>query len=80
MRYMLNHDSMHKIIYLSLLRGILVSSAGYLMIAQINVYRSAGSDLNLGIFTALASVMTIIILWCYRRASRRKYLQKAILF
>ncbi len=80
MRFMLKHDSMHKIIYLSLLRGIIVSSAGYLMVAQINVYRSAGSDLNLGIFTATASAVAIVVLWLYRRASHRARLQKTILF
>ena len=79
MNYMLKHDSMHKIIYLSFLRGILVSSAGYLMVAQINVYRSTGSDLDLGIYTALASVASIIILWIYRHCTRRE-IQKTIIF
>lgn len=79
-RFMLKHESMHKIIYLSLLRGVVVSSAGYLMVAQINVYRSTGSDLDLGIFTALASFVAIAILWLYRHFDHHKYIQKTILF
>jgi hypothetical protein len=77
---MLKHDSMHKIIYLSLLRGIIVSSAGYLFVSQINVYRSANSDLDLGIYTALASFVSIVVLWIYRRIDHHKYLQKTMLF
>ena len=79
MHYMLKHDSMHKIVYLSLLRGILTSSAGYLMVAQINMYRNTGSDLDLGVYTALASVFSIVILWAYRHFTRR-YERKAIIF
>ena len=80
MTFMLKHDSMHKIIYLSLLRGVIVSSAGYLMVAQINVYRSTGSDLDLGIFTAAASAVAVVVLWLYRRANHHARLQKTILF
>ncbi|MCR5572830.1 MAG: hypothetical protein K6F57_03590 [Candidatus Saccharibacteria bacterium] len=79
-QFMLRHDSMHKIIYLSLLRGIIVSSAGYLFVSQINVYRSANSDLDLGIYTALASFVSIVVLWIYRRIDHHKYLQKTMLF
>ncbi|MBO4855108.1 hypothetical protein J5500_01720 [Candidatus Saccharibacteria bacterium] len=79
-RFMLKHDSMHKIIYLSLLRGVVVSSAGYLMVAQINVYKNTGSDLDLGIFTALASFVAIVVLWLYRHFDHHKYAQKTILF
>jgi len=79
-QFMLKHDSMHKIIYLSLLRGIIVSSAGYLFVSQINVYRSANSDLDLGIYTALASFVSIVVLWIYRRIDHHKYLQKTMLF
>ena len=79
-QFMLKHDSMHKIIYLSLLRGVIVSSAGYLFVSQINVYRSANSDLDLGIYTALASFVSIVVLWIYRRIDHHKYLQKTMLF
>lgn len=79
-RFMLKHDSMHKIIYLSLLRGVIVSSAGYLFVSQINVYRSANSDLDLGIYMALASFVSIVILWIYRRIDHHKVLQKTMLF
>ena len=79
-RFMAQHDTMHKIIYLSLLRGILVSSAGYLMISQIYIYRNTDSDLDLGIYTALASFIAITVLWLYRRADHNKRIQKTILF
>lgn len=79
-RFMLKHETMHRIIYLSLLRGVIVSSAGYLMISQIYVYRNTGSDLDLGIYTALASFIAIIVLWLYRRADHKKRVQKTILF
>ena len=78
--FMLKHDSMHKIIYLSLLRGVIVSSAGYLFVSQINVYRSASSDLDLGIYMSLASFVSIAILWIYRHIDHRKHLQKTLLF
>ena len=79
-RFMLRHESMHKIVYLSLLRGVVVSSAGYLMVAQINVYRNTGSDFDLGVYTALASIVAIVALWSYRQADRNKNAQKAIIF
>ena len=78
--FMLKHETMHRIIYLSLLRGVIVSSAGYLMISQIYVYRSTSSDLDLGIYTALASFVSIAVLWLYRHIDHRKHLQKTILF
>ncbi len=80
MNYMLKHESMRKAVYLSLLRGTLISSAAYLMIAQINVYRSTNSDLDLGIYTALASLVAIVILWIYRHLEHKKEAQKTVLF
>lgn len=80
MRYMLKHASMRRAVYLSLLRGTLISSAAYLMIAQINVYRSTNSDLDLGIYTALASLVAITILWVYRHLEHKKEAQKTVLF
>lgn len=80
MQYMAKHVSMRRILILSLLRGALVSSAAYLIIAQINVYRSAGSDFDLGMYTASASLVAIIIVWIYRRFEHHKEAQKTILF
>ena len=79
-RFMLRHDSMHKMIYLSMLRGVIVCCSGYLMVAQINVYRSTGSDLDLGIFTAAASLIAIVVLWVYSRCDHKKMAQKTIIF
>ena len=78
--FMLRHESMHKIIYLSLLRGIVISGSAFIMISQINVYRNTGSDLDLGIFTALASFIAIVVISLYRRADHKKHIQKTIIF
>ena len=80
MHYMLRHVSMRRMIYLSFLRGVIVSSSAYLMIAQINIYRSTNSDLDLGIYTALASLIAIVVLWVYRHLEHKKEAQKTVLF
>ena len=74
-----HHKSLRKIFYIQLLRGFAFTSAAYIIIAQINVYRSSGSDLDLGIYTSAASVVTIIILAFYECLKTRAS-QKAILF
>ncbi len=73
------HKSLRKIFYIQLLRGFAFASAAYIIIAQINVYRSSSSDLDLGIYTSVASVITIILLAFYRDIKTRG-LQKAILY
>jgi len=79
-RFMFRHDSMHKIVHLSFLRGLVVTGAGYIMISQIHFYNNSESDVGLGIYTAIASAIAIFILWLYRRADHKKHVQKAILF
>ena len=49
------------------------------MVAQINMYRTTGSDFDLGLYTAVASVISIVILWVYRRNSRKE-IRKTIIF
>ena len=76
---MTKHKSLRKVFYIQLLRGFAFASAAYIIIAQVNVYRSSGSDLDLGVFTSVASIATILILFLYRRVKTRGA-QKAIMY
>lgn len=75
----IRHKSLRKIFYIQLLRGFAFASAAYIIIAQVNVYRSSGSDLDLGVFTSAASIIAILILAFYRRLKTRVS-QQAILY
>ena len=69
------HESLRKIYLLQFVRGFVISSSALLVIAQINLYRSTNSDLDLGIFTSLPAIIAIVAVLLYRRiknASRQK--------
>ncbi len=72
------HHSLRKILVLQIVRGLLASSAGYIVVAQIHIYRSTGSDLDLGFYTAVASAISIILLIFYRRL--HKLGQKTVMY
>ena len=66
-KMIMRHESLCKVYIIQLLRGLLTASAAYIIIAQYNVYASTGSDLDLGIFTAIASAISIVIIFTYQR-------------
>lgn len=66
------HKSLRRVFIIQLIRGLLLSSAAYIIIAQINVYASSNSDLNLGIYTSAASVVAMVILLLYRKLKTRR--------
>ena len=72
----MRHESLCKVYAIQLLRGLLTASAAYIIIAQYNVYASTGSDLDLGIFTATASIISIVIIFAYQsiRSARVQHL------
>jgi hypothetical protein len=72
------HASLRKILILQVVRGLLAASAGYIVVAQIHIYRSTGSDLDLGFYTAVASAISIVLLIIYRRL--HKLGQKTIIY
>ena len=72
------HKSLRRLLLLQFLRGLSFSSAAYVIISQIMIYRSTNTDLDLGVFTSIASIITIILLIIYRKVKSRSA-QKAIL-
>ena len=63
----MRHKSLRRYHVLQFLRGLLVSSAAYVVISQINIYRALGSDISLGIYTSLAAVFAILLLLFFQK-------------
>lgn len=75
---LMKHGSLRKIMYIQLIRGFVTCSAAYLVISQVNLYRSTNSDLDLGIYTSLAAIIAILAVLIFHRI-KRKSAQKAYL-
>lgn len=73
-KYVLKHKSLRKLLLIQLMRGIVSTSAAYVVISQIHIYRALGSDVSLGIFTSVAAGISVVFLYIYRKlaTSRRR--------
>ena len=72
------HESMRKLLLIQLIRGFVICSSAYLVISQICLYRSTDSSMDVGVFTSLSSIITIIAVYLYRKI-RQTSRQKAYL-
>ena len=74
----LHPKNKRKIMYIQLIRGFVTCSAAYLVISQVNLYRSTNSDLDLGIYTSLAAIIANLSVLIFHHI-KRKSAQKAYL-
>ena len=65
--------------WIQVLRGILLTGSAYIIIVSIHLYQNVDSSLDLGILTAIGSLLSIILLLLYRRVAKRKGSQMTIL-
>lgn len=72
------HESMRKLLLIQLIRGFVICSSAYLVISQICLYRSTDSSMDVGVFTSLSSIITIIAVSLYRKIRKTSH-QKAYL-
>ena len=74
-----NNHSLQKIMWIQVLRGVLLTGSAYIIIVSIHLYQNVDSSLDLGIFTTIGSLLSIILLLLYRRVAKRKGSQMTIL-
>lgn len=74
-----DNPSLQKIMLIQLLRGILLTGSAYAVIVSINLYQSVSSSLNLGIITAISSLLSIIVILIYQRVAKHKGAQMTML-
>ena len=72
------HKSLREVMSLQFIRGIITCSSACLVIAQINMYNSFSSSVDLGIFTSVSAVVAISCALIYRRI-RNRTLQQGFL-
>ena len=73
------HESLQRLIWLQLLRGLLTASAAYVVVATIALNLSAADDIQRGFITALGSIFAIIALVIYRKFAHNRRAQKVML-
>ncbi len=73
------HESLQRLIWLQLLRGLLTASAAYIVVSTIALNRAATDDIQRGFMTALGSIFAIIVLLIYRKFARSNRAQKVML-
>lgn len=72
------HESLQKLLCFSFVRGLVICSSAYLVISQIELYRSVNSELDLGLFTSLSAIIAIVLVMIYRRLKNQRQ-QKTML-
>lgn len=75
----LKNPALQKIMLIQLLRGILLTGSAYVVIVSINLYQNVSSSLDLGIFTAIGSLISIITIILFQRIAKRKGSQMTML-
>ncbi len=72
------HESLQKLLCFAFVRGLVICSSAYLVISQIELYRSVNSELDLGLFTSLSAIIAIVLVMIYRRLKNQRQ-QKTML-
>lgn len=67
LQYAVSHKSIRRTLWLQTLRGFALSGCAYAVVAQLNLYNSTSSDMELGGIQSAASIVTILLLLLYRR-------------
>ena len=73
------HESLQRLLWLQLLRGLVTASAAYIVVATISLNRAAVDNTQRGLITSLASIVAIIILLIYRKLAKSPRKQKLVL-
>lgn len=71
LRYAVAHKDLRRTLWLQTLRGFAMTGCAYDIVAQLNIYRSMGSNVELGSIQSIASVTTICLLLIYRHFKKK---------
>ena len=78
-KHLFAHESLQRILWMQLLRGLLTASAAYIVVATISLNRATVDNTQRGFVTAIASVAAIIVLLIYRKLAKSPRHQKMVL-
>lgn len=67
LNYAVAHKSIRRTLWLQTLRGFAMTGCAYGIVAQLNLYNSTSSDIELGSIQSATSIVTIVLLLLYRR-------------
>ena len=67
LNYAVAHKAIRRTLWLQTLRGFAMTGCAYAIVAQLNLYNSTNSDIELGGIQSAASIVTIFVLLLYRR-------------
>ena len=67
LNFAVSHKSIRRTLWLQTLRGFAMTGCAYGIVAQLNLYNSTSSDMELGGMQAATSAVTIILLLLYRQ-------------
>lgn len=67
LRFAVSHKAIRRTLWLQTLRGFVLSGCAYGVVAQLNLYNSTSSDMELGGIQSATSLVTILLLLLYRR-------------
>lgn len=65
--YAVAHKEVRRTLWLSLIRGFVLTGCAYEIVAQLHIYALSNSNIELGSYTAATSLVAIILLFFYRR-------------
>ncbi|MCQ2570962.1 MAG: hypothetical protein MJ154_01815 [Candidatus Saccharibacteria bacterium] len=71
LHYAVAHKDLRRTLWLQTLRGFAMTGCAYDIVAQLNVYRSMGSNVELGGIQSAASIITIALLLIYRHFKKK---------
>ena len=67
LHFAVSHKNIRRTLWLQTLRGFAMTGCAYGIVAQLNLYNSTSSDMELGWLQSAASFVTIVLLLLYRR-------------
>ena len=73
------HKSVRRTLWLQTLRGFALTGCAYGVVAQLNLYRSTSSNMELGWVQSVACLAGIVVLFLYRRFSAKAPAKKGLL-
>ena len=79
LKFAVAHKQIRRLLWLQTLRGFAMTGCAYGIVAQLNLYNSTNSNMELGNLQAAASLTTIILLLLYRHFRTKKSAKSDIL-
>ena len=67
----ISNRALRRLTWTQFLRGFVMTGCAYEVVAQINIYQSSNSEIELGSFQSLGSIAAIIILLIFRRLQKK---------